>query len=78
MTVEEFPTETMCGECGAVVPLDPGAWMREDERGGANQMCRCGRCFATVFGIVGTPEYVQRTAVEASEFVALYRGELLH
>lgn len=78
MTVEKLPTETVCGECGAVVELDPRAWMHEHERGGSNQLCRCERCFATVFGIVGTPEYVQRTAVKASDYVARHRAKLLH
>jgi hypothetical protein len=76
--VNELPSETRCGECNAVVPLDPRKWLVEEERGGANQLCHCGRCYATVFAIVGTPEYLQRTAIKASSFVALHRRELLH
>ncbi|HZL95420.1 MAG TPA: hypothetical protein VFB99_17320 [Vicinamibacterales bacterium] len=75
---ERLPSETTCGECGACVPLDPRDWKVEPELGGANQICRCPRCNAVVFGIVGTPEYLRQVSIEASLFIALHRGELLH
>lgn len=74
----DVPTETVCGECEAVVPVDPRAWFVEDERGGANQLCWCGRCGAAVFAIIGTEEYVQRTMIKAAAFVAHERRRVTH
>ena len=73
---DERPTETSCGECCATVDVQPGCWMVEEERGGANQLCKCERCGALVFAIVGTEEYIQRTMIVAAQFVALQRGKM--